>query len=323
MPMETSSGNIRPMDGLMVIVNPNAGTGRGRKDWEQIAFLLRHYNLPFDFRFSEGKGHTITIAREAIENGYRRIVTVGGDGTLNEALNGVYLNTACKPDQVSMGVIPVGTGNDWGRMFGVPADYAAAVRIIAENKTLLHDVGVITYTERDQEKTRFFINIAGFGFESAVVKRTNLQKEKGRGGKLIYLIALVTTLFSYRNARTYLTIDTQEISTDIFSINIGNGRFCGGGMRQTPEALPDDGYLDVTVIKNMGKLEIIRNLKILYNGKILEHSKITGYRCREIRISSDKQIWAEADGETLGHTPSRITLLPGAINMIYGTRLIP
>lgn len=307
----------------MVIVNPNAGTGRGKKDWSQIAFLLSHYNLEFDHRFTETKGHAVSLASEAVRNGYRKLITVGGDGTLNEVINGIFMNGECRPGEVSLGIVPVGTGNDWGKMFGIPDDYATAVRIITENKTLLHDTGLIEFMDGDEWKSRYFINIAGFGFESAVVKRTNRQKDKGRSGKLIYLFSLLAAMFTYRNARTYIRVDSQEISTDIFSINIGNGRYCGGGMQQTPEALPDDGFLDVTVIKNMNKLEIIRNLKILYNGKILSHPKITGYRCREIEVSSDQVVWAEADGEFLGHTPARVTVLPGMIRMIYGTRLIP
>ncbi len=306
----------------LVIVNPNAGTGRGKKDWELISALLTNEGLSFSAKFTERKGHAIIHTLEGIADGYRKIITVGGDGTLNEVVNGVFMNKICNSTEIVLGLIPVGTGNDWGRMFGIPLDHREAVVIIGENKRMLHDIGVVKYFEGTEQKTRFFINIAGLGFESDVVKRTNYQKERGHGGKLIYFVNLLVTLLSYRNTKTEIVIDSKRIKADIFSINIGNGRYCGGGMRQTPNALPDDGLLDVTVIREMGKLEIIRNLRILYNGKILSHPKIDGYRCKELSVTSDSTIYTEADGESLGHAPAEFGIIPSGINIIYKTRLI-
>lgn len=306
----------------IIIVNPNAGKCRGGKDWNLISSLLAGEGLHFDVRFTERKGHAIILAAEAVNKGYRKIITVGGDGTLNEVVNGVFMNTSCHTTEVSLGIIPVGTGNDWGKMFGIPNDYAGAIKIISEGKTMLHDAGHIDYFEGSGKKERYFINIAGVGFESAVVQRTNHQKERGHSGKLIYLYNLLVTLFAYRYRKVTFTIDSEKMKARIFSINIGNGRYCGGGMRQTPNALPDDGLLDITVISGMGKLEIIRNLKILYNGKILEHPKISGYRCKTFSIDSETPVYTEADGEMLGHTPATFSIIPASLKMIYGKRLI-
>ncbi len=143
----------------------------------------------------------------------------------------------------------------------------------------------MTFYNGSEKNNRYFINIAGLGFESVVVKKTNLQKDKGHGGKLIYFYNLLTSLLSYKNTRAEINIDGEIIHADIFSLNVGNGRYCGGGMRQTPEALPDDGLLDVTIINGMGKFEIIRNLKMLYDGTILSHPKIDGYKCKNIKVS--------------------------------------
>lgn len=306
----------------IVIVNPNAGKCRGKKDWTLISSLLLNEGLHFDVKFTEKKGHAISLAQEAVNLGYRKIITVGGDGTLHEVVNGVFMNNACHTTEVSLGIIPVGTGNDWGKMFGIPDDYAGAIRIIRENKTMMHDAGHIVYFEGSEKRERYFINIAGVGFESAVVKRTNHQKERGHSGKLIYLYNLLVTLFAYRYRKVTFTIDSEKKKARIFSINIGNGRYCGGGMRQTPNAVPDDGLLDITVISGMSKLEIIRNLKILYNGKILEHPKISGYRCKKFGIDSDIPVYTEADGEMLGHTPATFSIIPACLKMIYGKRLI-
>jgi diacylglycerol kinase (ATP) len=155
-----------------------------------------------------------------------------------------------------------------------------------------------------------------------VVRRNNIQKDKGHGGKLIYFYNLVMSLLSYKNTKATVLIDGVKINADVFSINVGNGRYCGGGMRQTPNALPDDGLLDVTIINGMGKIEIIRNLKILYDGSILSHPKIDGYKCKNLKVNSDSIIYAEADGESLGHTPVEFRIIPASINIIYGTNII-
>lgn len=306
----------------LVIVNPNAGNGKGEKDWDKISALLKKENLPFTVKFTERKGHAIILTLEAIKAGFRKIITVGGDGTLNEVVNGVFSNDDCSATDVSLALIPVGTGNDWGRMFGIPLDYEKAIKIISENKQMLHDIGVVSFFNGTEKKKRYFINIAGLGFESVVVLRTNIQKDKGHSGKLIYFYNLLMSLLSYKNTRAEVVIDGEKIDADVFSINVGNGRYCGGGMRQTPDALPDDGLLDVTIINGMGKFEIIRNLKILYNGTILNHPKIDGYRCKNIKVSSDSVIYTEADGESLGHTPVEFSIIPASINIVYGTKII-
>jgi YegS/Rv2252/BmrU family lipid kinase len=223
---------------------------------------------------------------------------------------------------MSLALIPVGTGNDWGRMFGIPLDYEKAVRIISDGNQMLHDVGTLTYFDGAEKKVRYFINIAGLGFESVVVKRTNYQKDRGRSGKAIYFYNLLMSLLSYKNTRAEIIVDGEKISADVFSINVGNGKYCGGGMRQTPDALPDDGLLDVTVINGIGKIEIILSLKMLYDGTILTHPKIDGYKCRNLKVSSDSILWAEADGESLGHTPAEFSIIPSGINIVYGSKVI-
>jgi YegS/Rv2252/BmrU family lipid kinase len=306
----------------LVIVNPNAGNGKGKKDWAEISNLLKNKALPFTVKFTERKGHAIHLSVEGIAAGYRKIITVGGDGTLNEVVNGAFLSKVCPTTDISLALIPVGTGNDWGRMFGIPLNHEKAINIIAEKKVLLHDIGLVSYFEGSEKMERYFINIAGMGLESVVVKRTNHQKDKGYGGKLIYFYNLLMSLISYKNTRAKITVDDEVIDADVFSLNVGNGRYCGGGMRQTPRAVPDDGLLDLTIINGMGKFEIIRNLKILYDGTILRHPKIEGYKCKNIKITSDATMYTEADGESLGHTPVEFNIIPDGIRIVYGTKII-
>jgi YegS/Rv2252/BmrU family lipid kinase len=305
------------------IVNPNAGNGKGRKDWNRIADILKKNGIRFKVKPTERKGHATELTRELIAGGFRKIISIGGDGTLNEIINGIFTQDHCPTTEITLGLIPVGTGNDWGRMFGIPLVYEGAVQVIKEGKLMLHDVGVISYYIGEEKVKGYFINIAGLGFESIVVRKTNKQKDKGMSNKAIYFYNLLSSLLTYRHTLADITIDGKTGREKIFSINVGNGRYCGGGMRQTPDALPDDGLLDITVIKEISKIEIIKSLKILYDGTILSHPKVDGYRSNNLKVSSDSLLYLEADGESLGHTPVEFGIIPSAVNIVYGTRLIP
>jgi YegS/Rv2252/BmrU family lipid kinase len=306
----------------ITIVNPNAGNGKGNKDWYRIADILKKSGIQFKVKPTEKKGQATEFTRELIADGYRKIISVGGDGTLNEIVNGIFTQDSCPSTEIILSVIPVGTGNDWGRMFGIPLVYEGSVNVIKENKSLLHDIGVISYYTGAEQHKRYFINIAGLGFEAIVVKKTNKQKDKGRSNNAIYFFNLLSSLISYKNTDAEMIIDGIKRSAKVFSINVGNGRYCGGGMRQTPEAQPDDGLLDITVIKEMGRIEIIKALNILYDGTILSHPKVDGYRANNLSVTSESLLFAEADGESLGHTPVEFSIIPASVNVIYGTRII-
>jgi diacylglycerol kinase (ATP) len=305
-----------------IIVNPNAGNGKGKKDWNRISGLLEKNGIAFEARFTEKKGQAIELAREATSAGFRKLVSVGGDGTLNEVVNGIFTQGNCSPREVIVGMIPVGTGNDWGRMFGIPLVYEGAVNVLKENKTMPHDVGLISFYNGDIQDKRYFINIAGLGFEALVVKKTNKQKDNGRSSQAIYLYNLLSSLLSYKKTLSEITIDGKSSSCNVFSINVGNGRYCGGGMRQTPEALPDDGLLDITVIRDMSRMEVIKSLKLLYDGTILSHPLVDGYRSDNLKVTSGIQMYAEADGESLGHTPVEFSIIPAGINVVYSVKII-
>ncbi|MBP1665294.1 MAG: YegS/Rv2252/BmrU family lipid kinase [Bacteroidetes bacterium] len=317
--MEENAGNQE----WFAIINPNAGNGKGKKDWNRIADLLKDSDIRFSMKLTEKKGHATEVARELIAGGYKKIISVGGDGTLHEIVNGIFTQEHYPPKDIILSMIPLGTGNDWGRMFGIPLVYEGAVRVISEGKLMLHDIGVVKFYNGDEKATRYFINIAGLGFESVVVRKTNKQKDKGMSNKAIYFYNLLSSLISYKNTFADITIDGKTSRAKVFSINVGNGRYCGGGMRQTPEAVPDDGLLDITIIREMGRIEIIRNLQILYNGTILSHPKVDGYRSNNLTVTTGSLLYIEADGESLGHTPVEFSIIPSAINIVYGTRLIP
>jgi len=292
-------------------------------DRDRISEILNRNNIRFEMRSTGRKGQATEFTRHMIAGGFRKIISIGGDGTLHEVINGIFTQDHCAPREITLGIIPVGTGNDWGRMFGIPLVYEGAVQVIREGKQMLHDIGVIDYFNGEEKTKTYFINIAGLGFEAVVVKKTNRQKDKGMSNKAIYFYNLLSSLISYRNTPVEITIDGRTSTAKVFSINVGNGRYCGGGMRQTPDAIPDDGLFDITVIKEMGRIEIIKSLQLLYDGTIMSHPKVDGYRSTNLKVTSESLLYIEADGESLGHTPVEFSIIPAAVNIVYGKKLNP
>jgi len=303
-------------DRWLVIVNPNAGSGKCLRDWPRIENLFNTYGISYTKVFTDRRFHAILISRNFIEQGYRNIIVVGGDGTINEVINGIFVQKKYKTDEITLGMIPVGTGNDWGRMFGISNNYEEAIRIIQRSNTFLQDAGKVLFHKNNNIQRRYFINIAGMGFDALVVKKTNRLKDKGKGNPALYLYNIFTSLFNFKACRATIEVDGVAKARDIFSLSLGICRYNGGGMMQLPNALPDDGLFDLTVIKKIGRFDVIRNIKRLYDGSIVNHPKVETYQGKNIRISSPTDIFLETDGESLGHTPMEFEIIPKSIKII-------
>ena len=163
-----------------VIINPNAGKGKGKKDWARISSLLEKADIGYEAVFTRDTHDAIGLAGAAVRAGWRRFVVVGGDGTMNEAVNGILEQDEVPVQEIRLGIISVGTGNDWGRMFGIPTDYAGAVETLRREKLFLQDAGIVRYEQHGRQHQRYFINIAGPGFDAVVVQRANRNKQKGK-----------------------------------------------------------------------------------------------------------------------------------------------
>lgn len=308
-------------DRYLVIVNPNSGSKKGAKDWDHIARLLTSENITFDNIFTEHKNHAIYLSREAVINGYRKIIVVGGDGTMNEVINGIFSQDEVPSMDIKIGMIPVGTGNDWGRMYGIPNNYKKAVGILKNGSLYTQDAGKITYHLKGEKHKRFFVNMAGVGYDAFVAYKTNKMKEKGRGGVLAYLINLITGLVQYRFKHMILRIDAQEVfNGKVFSAAIGICKFNGGGMLQLPFAIPNNGKFDITLIKKASKFKVISNIKNLYDGSFVKIPEVETFEGKKVSIESKPKhsMYLEADGESLGHTPLDFEIIPKSISLIAG-----
>lgn len=302
-----------------VIVNPNAGKRKGQHDWLTIARLLGEAGIDFINIFTEHRDHAMLLARKYIEKGFRNIIVVGGDGTLNEVVNGIFTQKHISPSEVTLAMIPVGTGNDWCRMFNIPSDYKEAIAIIAKGNQFVQDAGMVKYfSSLGQEKTRYFLNMAGMGFDALVAKKTNKQKEKGKGGPLSYVVNIFSSLFYYKATKTTILLDNETVTQDVFSMSVGICQFNGGGMKQAPDAKPDDGLFDLTIIKNIGKFKVIRNVIKLFDGSFTRLPEVSTFRSSHIVIKSIFPMYLEVDGESLGHTPFEFSIIPQSLKVITG-----
>lgn len=302
-----------------MIVNPNAGVKKGTKDWPKILRILNEEKVDFEFRLTAGRGHAIEIASEAAGNGYRKICVVGGDGTLNEVLNGIMVQTVVAPSEITLGMIPVGTGNDWCRMFGIPFDYLKAIVILKRKNTFLQDAGIVTYYHKEAQVKRYFMNVAGMGYDALVAKKTNLLKERGLGGPLTYMYFVFASLFQYKFIEAVIEVDGKPaFRGEVFSMNVGICKYNGGGMMQVPDAIPDDGLLDVTLIKKTSKWMVVRYARKLFDGSLVDLPMVATFKGENIRIRSTGQLFLETDGESLGHTPFVFEVLTRCIRIVVG-----
>ena len=304
-------------DRWFVIVNPISGGGKGLEDFPKISRLLRDSGIDHDPVFTEHRYHATELAVEAVNRGYRRIIAVGGDGTLNEVVNGLFIQKQCEPKEILLAVIAVGTGNDWVRTFGIPRNYAVVVRAIKEGRSYLQDVGKVTYTESKFEQSRYMANVAGLGFDAYVIKIFNHLKLKGYKGKWLYIYSLLKGYFSAKPAGTTIEVDGKVIYNKLlFSLAVGICRYNGGGIQQLPRAVANDGLLDLTIIRPVHWWHVVFRAARLFNGKIYSIGHVQHAQGKCVKITSAPNIPLETDGELQGGTPVTISIVPQAIRIV-------
>ncbi|MDR2362263.1 MAG: diacylglycerol kinase family lipid kinase [Prevotellaceae bacterium] len=312
-------GEERIKEAWMVIVNPKAGSGKGLTDWPIISNQMNRSGVDFSCVFTEHKYHAVELTVKAIHDGYRKLVAIGGDGTINEIVNGLFIQQKVKPSAVSLAVIPAGTGNDWLRMFGIPDTYSQAVESIVNHRTILQDVGLISFYETRIKHQRYMANVAGMGFDAMVNRLFNHLKDEGRYSKNMYLSGTFKTLLSYRPKRFTVKVDGQLVfEGDVLSAAVGIGKYNGGGMNQMPNAVVDDGLFDITIVKQMNPLKVLYHFRKLYNGKIYRISKVIARQGKQIYIDTLPESPIEIDGEAMGYSPFTFELIPQSIKVVVG-----
>jgi YegS/Rv2252/BmrU family lipid kinase len=290
-----------------------------------ISALLNEAGFEYIHEKTEHRDHAMMLAEKYIKDGFRKIIVVGGDGTMNEVINGIFRQDKCPTTEITVGMIMVGTGNDWGRMYYLKEKYKKAVKIIKKQRLFIQDAGVVKYYDGPAQKERYFINIAGLGYDAFVAMLTNQVKDKGGGGPLAYLVNLLKGLFQYHHNYLEIEVEGERVYKGrVFSMSVGICKYNGGGMMQLPFAVPDDGLFDVTIFKDVTKMTVIRHIKKLYAGTFTELPFVQIHRGKTISIISTTrdQAYLETDGESLGHSPFSFEVVPKSIKIITGKKWI-
>ncbi|MEW6307974.1 MAG: diacylglycerol kinase family protein [Bacillota bacterium] len=286
---------------MTVVVNPVAGHNRGQRAGEAVSRLLAQRGIPHTCVYTEHPGHATELARAAVAGGASVVASVGGDGTLHEVVNGLVGGRA------TLGVVSCGTGNDFARTLGLPVDPLHALEVVLSGVRRRLDLGRVN--------DRYFINVAGVGFDAEACVRVN-RYSKRITGKLPYLAAVLATLASYRCAPAELVIDGVPMQADVFLVSVGNGKYYGSAMMMCPGAEMDDGLLDVVVGDGVGRLEALRLLPKVYSGTHVSHRKVKVYRAKEISVRPQSPLSVQADGEVIGRTPAVFSVAPGALDVL-------
>ncbi len=224
------------------------------------------------------------------------------------------MNTENAAD-VSFGVVSTGTGSDFARSAGIPMDWEGAGSILMSPKRKTIDVGAVTFMKDGNKTERYFVNAAGIGFDASAVENTE-KMPKRLGGTIPYMMGLLRTLIGYRNRSVTIEIDGKKETAKVLSIMVGNGNYLGGGMNVAPNAIMDDKLFDVTIIGDIGKLNLIKSLPMLYNGTIGDHPKVRFARASTVSVDLKERILVQADGELLGEGPVSFRIVPAALNIV-------
>lgn len=309
-------------DCYFFIVNPRAGSGKTMFEWLPAERKLKRLGIPCDIAMTDHKRHATALAYEAASKGYRKIIAVGGDGSLHETFNGICrwcARTGTPTEEFLLGVVPIGSGNDWIRSLGVPNDTSEVVDLIRKNSVGVMDV---VRVKSSGGRLAYMANIGGVGFDSHVCKRVNIQKESGRRGKMIYLNSLRYTIFNLKPVYISVVADGEVIFTgQCFSVALGNGRYSGSGMRQVPLAVMDDGLLDYAVIPKAPLAKVLKELPRLFSGTLNQSEYVISGKCRSLQIVPMDEQSAdifELDGEIEGLLPMSVEVTGHQINVIKG-----
>ena len=300
--------------GVVFVVNPASANGSTGRRWPEIAHRAAAAGLRGETLLSGRPGEAAELARRASEDGASLVVAVGGDGTVNEVVNG--LMRAADERRAELAVVPRGTGMDFARSFGIGRDVDRAVSVALAGSTRTLDVGRMTYRAWDGSPGEaYFAGFASAGMSGAVAKRAN-SSSKALGGRVSFLVATLAAFAQWRNTDIVVELDGERRpAARMLDVVVANCRYLNGGMQLCPDAEPDDGLLDVLLIGDITKRDLAATLPKLYRGTHLPHPKAELVRARRVAVDAPTPLPVELDGEQPGTTPVSFEVVPGALRL--------
>ncbi|AXG68897.1 putative lipid kinase YtlR [Kordia sp. SMS9] len=295
-----------------LIVNPTSGSFSRKRKWTQITAAFEANNLPYTFEFTTKPQHEYELVLKALAAGYRKFVSVGGDGTLHHIVNGLMQQQKVSRTEIKLAVIPLGTGNDWVKTHQISKNIAKAVQIIKEEHTIFQDIGKLSLLS--EATTVYFNNVAGLGFDGYVVKRNEKLKFLGA---ISFLVSTVLGLIRYKSSKFSIRSKEKEITSTSLLTIVGICQYSGGGMQLTKDVDPVDGLFDVSVAKNFTLWNLLKNVLGLFNGAIVNHSEVETFKTSSVRIDTfQENVYVQADGELLGMGGFTAEVLPNVLPFV-------
>jgi YegS/Rv2252/BmrU family lipid kinase len=296
-----------------VIINPTSGNGSAKKLWPKIEALLLSYQFDFKYEFTAFANHSQELVQDAINKGLHNIIGIGGDGTLHNIVNGIMSQNGVESTRVNVGVIPIGTGNDWVKTHDIPNDIEHAIQIIKNGITTQQDLGKIKLLGDSEEEPIYFNNLAGVGFDGYVVSKVGKYKHFG---SIAYLVGTIMGLFSFKNFECEVAINSEIIRSKSLMVLIGLCQYSGGGMQLTKLPNPYDGLFDISLARDFSKWDILKNTLKLFNGSIVNFKKVQTFTTThiDIKILEDQKPFVQADGELIGSGDFNFSIIPKALS---------
>lgn len=293
----------------MFVINPVAGGGRGRRAQAAIReYLGPRPGTDVEFALTQRPGHGVDLARDGAASGFDPIVAVGGDGTVHEVANGLLGFRGTMP---RLGVVPIGTGNDFARSVGIPNSLRAAVEVAADRS------GRTVIVDAARCGDRYFVVLAGTGFAARVAKAVNDAPRWSKIGALPFVFHTLREVMTNQNVELTITLDgTDVIHQPSFMVYVSNCRFSGGGMQLSPDARPDDGLLDVCLVGDASRRDVVTMLPKVFSGGHVGHPKVSLHRAATIRVDGPAHIEVQADGEVIGALPMCVEVVPSALRVL-------
>lgn len=315
-------------DKWSAIVNSFAASSKAASLWRRAEDRLRSDGIYFETYFTGESGNATTLAYNACSRGCRKLLAVGGDGTVHDVLGGImaFVNqdTSVTLEDFTLAVIPVGSGNDWIKTAGVPKDIVEAAALLKNGTISKQDVVKVSLLdpsalpEQKVKEVSYMANVGGVGLDARVCEMVNAAKKQGKRGKILYLSALIYNIIHRSSLLAKVVCDGKEIFTGAYlSMAFGIGKYSGGGMRQTPGAVPDDGLLDMTIIPDLPLLKIAKEASKLFDGRFLTVPELVTARSKSILVlPNDDNALVEVDGEVIGAAPVRFDILEHQLNIL-------
>ena len=309
--------NIRIEDHCWhIILNTNANEKKCERSWKPVEELLERRGIRHKLHVVRHPGEGIATAKELCQNGIRHIVAAGGDGTINEVVNGIF-TSGIDTREVWMAVLPLGRGTDWERTHHYPKTIAEVIEIWRDGNFMQHDIGRVTSQTYDKDYSRYFINIAGFGFDADVIYDVT-NHPPHLFGLNVYKLSLLKSLFSHKPTAIQVSAkENFDFDGEVFMVIAAICQYNGGGIREAKYAVPDDGLLDLIVIPKMSIPKVLKHLQDMTSGAHID--KIQGIRMiqtTEADFHSDELFRGEVEGELLVPGNYHIELIPNALNVL-------